>query len=384
VHVKDYIDDMIINQKGYIVMELKILTCNTLHTLDFTPTIVMGFYQDIRERHFLQHYNILKEKYPNVDVIGCSSESNIYDQIPYIENDSKCVFLCLNMQRKSYQVHILNHIENNLSLAVEDNYNAIMLSSKYFVGIEKLISDIQHRLNGGNVFGAIASSLDSLSNNATIFYDGKFFKDSTLLWLIDKSYYSLEGLSIHQFEPVGFELIVTKCINDTIYELDHRPALKVLEEIVGHITPQNIQSFDFPFFLKQHDNVSFENTPLCSIKTIDSVANSIVLYRYVKEHDKLKLAIPVSLQEQEERLNWFHRFHTEAQSVALLFNCVGIKAYLGMMEFVYLMDLKHHLKMPFLGFHSFGEIGPLEVGKKSIVHNQTISLAILSPAKDIS
>jgi len=363
-------------------MELKILTCNTLATLDFVPTIVIGFYQNIKESHFLQYYKGLKEKYPDVDVIGCSTESNIYNQIPYIENDSKCVFLCLKMIKKSYEVYIFDNDINSFDCPYDEKYNAIIFSSKYFSGIENIIFNIQDKLGDGNIFGAIASSVKPLDDVATIFYNGTFFKDSTLLWLINKSYYDLEGLSIHQFQPVGFELIITKAVNDTIYELDHRPALKVLEEIVGHITQQNIQSFDFPFFLKQHDGVSFENTSLCSIKTIDTVSNSIVLYRYVKEHDKLKLAIPISSKEQEDRLKQFHKFHTNKQSVALLFNCVGIKAYLGMMEFVYLMDLKYNLKMPFVGFHSFGEIGPLEVGQKSILHNQTISLAIMSPKKE--
>ena len=364
-----------------MTMKIKILTCDELDKLEFEPTIIVGFYQSSNQTHFLRHYNALKDKYPHIDMIGCSSESNIYDKIPYIDNDSKCLFLCLQLVNDSYKIEILNHHEG-IKLPDKNAYNTIMFTSQYFDNIEQWILDIQITLEGGNLFGAIAGVNDTQKEKATVFYNGKFFDQEVLLWFIDSAYYRLDGLSIHQFQPVGFEFIVTKSIKDTIYELDHRPALKVLEEVVGSITPQNIQSFDFPFFLKRNDMISFDKSPLSSIKSIDRKSNSITLYRYVDEHDKLKLAIPLSSQEQEDKLKQFHEFHTQENSIAFLFNCVGIKAYLGMMEFVYLMDLKHHLNMPFVGFHSFGEIGPIEVNSQSVLHNQTISLAILTPIKD--
>jgi len=363
-------------------MKIKILTCNELNKLDFEPKFVVSFYQVQKQDEFLAHYKKLKQKYPNMDMIGCSSESNIYDQIPYIEGDSRCLFMCLDIEKESYKIEIISHDDQLERSNDKSSYSAIMLSSHYFDSLEQWIDDIQEQLCGNSLIGAIAGVSNPSKDVATLFFNGEFFAEHVLLWLIDKAYYSLEGLSIHQFQPVGFEFIVTKSFKDTVYELDHRPALKVLEEVVGSITPQNIQSFDFPFFLKNNDKVSFDESPLVSIKTIDKSSCSISLYRYAKEHDKLKLAIPLSSKEQEERLKYFHRFHKEGDSIALLFNCVGIKAYLGMMEFVYLMDLKQHLKMPFVGFHSFGEIGPIDVNKKSILHNQTISLAILSPIKE--
>jgi len=364
-----------------MTMKIKILACNELDKLEFEPTIIVGFYQTKKQDQFFKHYEILKKMYPDLDIIGCSSESNIYDQIPYIESDSRCLFLCLQLEYDAYKIAVINH-NDNVKLPMDKSYNAIMFSSQYFDGIEQWIDDIQKGLDGDNLFGAIAGVSNPIEETATVFYNGTFFEEDVLLWLIDTSYYRLDGLSMHQFQPVGFEFIVTKCINDTIYELDHRPALKVLEEVVGSITPQNIQSFDFPFFLKRNDMYSFDESPLSSIKAIDKVSGSITLYRYIKEHDKLKLAIPLSSKEQENKLKQFHQFHTQDNSIAFLFNCVGIKAYLGMMEFVYLMDLKYNLKMPFIGFHSFGEIGPIEVNNQSILHNQTISLAILTPIKD--
>jgi len=363
-------------------MKIKVLTCDDMDRLDFEPTLIVCFYQSNKQKQVLNHYAMLKKQYPKIDMIGCSSESNIYDQIPYIEGDSRCLFMCLKLEKDAYRLELRNNTEERLRLPKDKSYNTIMFSSQYFEKIENWINDIQDELGGYNLFGAIAGVSDVLTDTATVFYNGKFYDEHVLLWLIDVTYYRLDGLSVHQFQPVGFEFIVTKSFKDTIYELDHRPALKVLEEVVGCITAQNIQSFDFPFFLKRSDMVSFDESPLSSIKTIDKVTGSISLYRYVKEHDKLKLAIPLSSKEQEDRLKQFHKFHKREDSIAFLFNCVGIKAYLGMMEFVYLMDLKYNLKMPFVGFHSFGEIGPIEINQKSILHNQTISLAILSPVKD--
>ena len=364
-------------------MRYEIVAGDRFDHLDLDPSMVVGFYQDIKEADFRSNYEKIIRKFPNVDIIGCSTESNIYNHIPYVDMDEKhsCVYLFLELGKDSYGIHIFEMDERIVpGEKNEKKYDAIVLSSGYSTLLDEEISLLKAALDIDNLFGALAG-VSGGENGPKVFYNGEFYSDRMLILSLDKNIYRITGLSIHQFEPVGFELDITRFEKNVVYELDNRPALDVLNEIVGTITSKKIQSFSFPFFLKRANVQSFEESPLASIRDFDTADKTVTLYRNVKEQDKLKLSIPISSKEQIQRLKRFHNI-SNGDSVAFVFNCVGIKQYLGMMEYVYLMDLKRQLNLPFIGFHSFGEIGSLDLNGETVLHNQTISLAVLSSAKD--
>jgi len=365
-------------------MKQIIVTCSEFDKIGFIPTVIIGFYQSSMKVSFFEDYQKLKERFPHVDIIGCSSESNIYDFIPHVffEEKDLCVFLCLDIGKEAYQIEL--HTPESIMEKQEANgvsYGALMFSSRYFLSMEEIIVSLQKEKNIKPVLGAIASVVSSSKmKDGMIFWNGKYYADHILLWLIDTKCYILEGKSIHHFQPVGFDMEVTKAKDNILYEIENRPALDVLEEIVGDITEETITSFDHPFFLKEKENgkLSFTSSPLCSIRAIDKKRGTVSLYRSVHEYAKLKIGVARGREEQEKQLEAFSVFRKRKNAVAFIFNCVGIKANLGLMEFVYLMDLKKKLQLPFIGFHSFGEIGSVDEGKYSVLHNQTISVAILS------
>jgi hypothetical protein len=363
-------------------MKHQIITCNQFDKIEFEPNLVIGFYQDIKEPNFKSHYKKIKQRFPNIDFVACSTESNIYNQIPYVDTDEEhiCVYLFLKLKKEAYNISLLKTDEQFCTTNDKEIYDAIVLSSGYSKLLDEDIVLLKAKFGIDNLFGAIAGVSDK-NNTPQVFYNGKFYSDSILLLLLEKRFYQITGVSIHQFEPVGFELNITKAKDNVIYELDNRPALDVLDDIVGTITDKKVKSFSFPFFLKKAIYHSFEESPLASIKDFDRVQKTITLYRYIRDQDKLKLSISITSQEQMHRLKKFNNIR-QNDGVAFIFNCLGIKHYLGMMEYVYLMDLKRQLKMPFIGFHSFGEVGSIETNSDTTLHNQTISLAVLSPTKD--
>ena len=131
------------------------------------------------------------------------------------------------------------------------------------------------------------------------------------------------------------------------------------------------------FFISSDKNDQATQTPLSSIFSIDRGAKSITLYRKISSGDKLKLAVPFSRWEQEKQLFNFTKYHTN-DSIAFLFVCIAYKGHWGEMEPIYLMHVAKHLRVPFVGFHSFGEIGPLHPKDISQIQNQTLTLAVLS------
>jgi len=90
-----------------------------------------------------------------------------------------------------------------------------------------------------------------------LFYNGEFLKDTGIICYIDSSKYSMKGYALHTFEPIGLRLEITKSKANTIYELENRLALDVIEEIIGKIEQNEIDSSSHPFFLiGKNENVN--------------------------------------------------------------------------------------------------------------------------------
>ncbi|RLA75021.1 MAG: hypothetical protein DRG30_04845, partial [Epsilonproteobacteria bacterium] len=366
-------------------MNYTILTdLDKLDSINFVPTFIVGFYRQGKEDIFSGFFKRLKDRFPKADIIGCSSESNIYDTIPHIDIDGThhCIFMCIEMKSESYILQHYSTLEKYELLADKSReYSAIILSANYDDQLEHLIKMLQKGIGKNSFFGAVAGTLNSEMEKGTIFYNGKYISEGTLIWFIDQEQYLLKGVSMHDFDPVGFDLEITHAIDYTIFEIENKPALEMIEEVVGTLDPDSIASFDHPFFITSDKNKSSENIPITAMYAVDREVKSITLYKKVSNGDKLKVAIPHSRQIEEEQLVRFHDY-TKDNSIAFLFVCIAFKGHWGEMEPLYLMRLSQNLKVPFIGFHTFGEIGILEPKGYSLMQNQTVTLAVLSENED--
>ena len=361
-------------------MRYCILTDEQDENIDFTPTVIIGFYQSRHKTAFYTRYKDFQKRFPHVEVFGCSTESNIYNELPYVDIDDtrKPVFICLDMQKDAFGFECID-MTKPVSFPAKKykKHGAIVLASYYDERLESLVAELPGYIGTEKIFGAIASSDTIVAAETEVFYNGTYYPEHMIVWLIDQKKYTLDGMSIHHFQPVGLELEVTNVKEKTLYSIDNRPALSVLEEMVGELLDETISSFNHPFFLKRDPKQCYDETPLCSIESIDRQKQSITLYRHLQKKNNLKVGISLKQKDQHKKLQQFYRFRTN-NAVALMFNCIGVKRNLGMVEYLYLIDMKKHLNIPFIGFHSFGEIGPFDNGHRPILHNQTISIAILS------
>jgi len=355
-----------------------IIDIEKINMMDFIPTIIVGFYQKGKEKVFLQKYEQFKSHFPHADIIGCSSESNIYDTVPHLDMDGDhfCIFMCMDMQKESYSLQISNE-EKDITYDKKKKYGAIVLAAEYNEYIENLVLKFQNIVEEQSLFGAIAG-IDTLNTSkGTIFYNGEYLSSGVIVWLIDQEDYLLNGMSVHDFDPIGFELEVTKAEGYKLLEIENNPALDVVEDMIGTIDTHSIASFDHPFFITSERNLSYENIPLCAVHSIDRINKSIEVYKKVSAGNYLKIAIPVNRKEQEKQLAKFHKY-ANTNGIAFLFLCVAYRGHWGDMEHIYLMHFAKNIKIPFIGFHTLGEIGPLSRTSCSRIQNQTITLAVLS------
>ncbi|MEA1953635.1 MAG: FIST N-terminal domain-containing protein [Campylobacterota bacterium] len=359
-----------------------VTTSEEIDSLNFVPTLIVGFYPYKKEVLFLEFYKTFTTNFPDIDFIGCSGDSIIYNTIPHIDvnENNNCTFVCIDIKKFSYSLQLLSsnrkpHIKNDKS----KHYSAIIFEPHYANNTEEIINILNQKENISGFYGGISGLSSSDLNQGTVFYNGQFSSTKTLVWLIDEEHYRVKGLSQHNFNPIGYSLEITHTEGYKLLEIENTPALDMIERMIGTINPESLASYDHPFFITSHDyiNDSSEPSPLSAIQSIDRETKSITLYKKAQIGDKLKLSTPFSAKKQEAQLADFNQYHAN-NSVGFLFTCISYIGHWGDMEPIYLMHLAKNLNVPFIGFHSLGEIGPLSSNAPSLMQNQTLTLAVLS------
>ncbi|WP_297525545.1 FIST N-terminal domain-containing protein [Sulfurovum sp.] len=360
------------------------VTSVSLDTIDFIPTVIIGFYRKSEKTLFSAEYQILKKRFPQADIIGCSSAGNIANELPYIESRHQfpCVYLCLKMDKEAFTVEVF-HKDDKITptLDKEKKYQVILFSAFTSFELEDMLSPLPSVVGTQRIFGAVAGvDAPAMEEEAEVFYNGVFYDRHVLLWMIDESRYRIDGMSMHLFRPAGLPLKITSAKGNKIYELNNQPAMEVLEALAGELDESAIGTFAYPLFLQKEAEGHWESAPLASMIGINRKDKSILLYRSVCNNKYVKLGIMVSQQDQLKRLRRLYSF-APPKSAALLFNCIGIEKNLSMMEYLYLEDVKRHLDITFVGGHTFGEIGPPATSKKhsgTVLHNQTMTIALIA------
>jgi len=358
-------------------MKYKIFT-DIDEDIGFIPSIIILFYKINQKNRVKTSYKNLKNRFKDIDIIGCSNIENIYYTLPHIKpsNMDTISYMAIIMPKKAYNIEICKEdYKENFLLKYNSNYKAIMFSSNYNNKIEYFIDKFNEMIGKNNLFGAI-SGTSNYPFNGEIFYNGKFINNGSVIWFIKSKFYNLDGISLHDFYPIDFEMEITKAKNFTIYEIERKPALDMIEDVIGEIDDDSILSFDHPFFIKPI-NSKAKYTPLSAIQRVDRKNRSITLHKKVSNRDILQLAIPFRREEQEKQLSDLYKFHKK-DSIGFLFLCVAYKGHWKEMEHTYIMRLANKLNIPFIGLHALGEICSIKKDDITQIQNQTITFVTLS------
>ena len=363
-------------------MKYKIFTdIKDMDNIDFTPSIIILFYKIDKKNKLKEYYTKLKEKFQNIDTIGCSNIQNIYHTLPHIKPSfmDTISYIAISMPKKAYNIETCTKKhKNNFLSKYKSGYKAIMFSSHYNNDIEDFIYQFNETIGKDSLFGAISGTSDS-PFKGEIFYNGKFIHNGSIIWFIKSKFYDLEGISLHDFYPIDFEMEITKANDFTIYEIERKPALDMIEDVIGTIDNDSILSFDHPFFIKPKTLQSV-NIPIASMQEIDRKTKSIKLHKKVVNGDMLQLAIPFRREEQERQLSNLYKFHKK-NSIGFLFLCIAYKGHWKEMEHTYIMRLANKLNIPFIGLHALGEICSIKKDDITQIQNQTITFVTLSKRK---
>lgn len=334
------------------------------------------------------HYSILKNRYPNAIVVICSTSGQISNNDLIV--DKNVVVTALEFEKTNLKAVEVDILKDNIvvlgqkikeNLFTDDLKSILILSEGSFVNGTELINELIKQTDASvPIFGGLAG--DEYSFEKTIVglnaepEQGKivaigFYGDNVLFG------FGSEG----GWSDFGPEREVTSSDKNVLYKIGDKLALDLYKEYLGKYAEELPgSSLYFPLSMKE----TTDSKPIVrTILAIDEEKKSMTFagnipegsfVRFMKGNlDKLidasydaasKIAIRKSTNPQ----------------FALMVSCVGRKIVLGNRIEEEIEVVKDLLNQNTIigGFYSYGEISPTLENVSCELHNQTMTITIIS------
>ncbi|MEP5340849.1 MAG: FIST N-terminal domain-containing protein [Algibacter sp.] len=190
------------------------------------------------------------------------------------------------------------------------------------------------------------------------------------------------SFSIHGgWTPFGPERVVTKSSSNVLYELDNKPALDLYKKYLGDksielpaaalLYPLNVKSIE--------EKQSFVRT----ILNINEDENTMILAGDIPENSKVQLMmtnVDNIANASERAARQALELRTSKPQLALLVSCIGRKLVLDQRVEEEIEEVVAVLgnETTICGFYSYGEIAPFHGENNCQLHNQTMTITLIS------
>ncbi|UOB19072.1 FIST signal transduction protein [Abyssalbus ytuae] len=181
--------------------------------------------------------------------------------------------------------------------------------------------------------------------------------------------------------PFGPVRTITKSEGNVLCEIDNTPALDIYKKYLGEKAEQLPQAaLLYPLSVKAP---GAERSIVRTILNIDEQKNCMILAGDVPVGSKVQLmmatvdniangALKAAGLAMENRKN--------KPELGILVSCVGRKLVMDQRVEEEIEEVQHVIgkEIPISGFYSYGEMAPFTTNKKCILHNQTMTLTLIS------
>jgi len=262
-----------------------------------------------------------------------------------------------------------------------DARSLFLLADGLTFNFDKFIQGLNHQLLNEYplpVFGGL--SADNLAFKQTYqYYDDQVISDG-VVWAILSGQVRLAWAINHGCVPIGNKRIITRCDGNIIYEIDHKPAVDILQE---YLTPNEIDhwekailnlclGFKAPEDMQNRDEyvIRFipnkdDETKSIQIQTEVTVGTEVWMTR--RDHEKIKCGI------QQMAMDITTQLGNAVPKFILQFDCSGRgkMVFRDHLKIDLLNDFQKQVgpNVPWLGLYTLGEIGP--IGLRNCFHDYT-------------
>ena len=331
----------------------------------------------------------IKAAYPKAHLLGCSTAGEICStQV----TDNSLVITAIRLEStpiKGTQVKISSSLDSFQagevlahSLEKDDLVHIIVLSDGINVNGSDLLRGLTNNLpEGVSITGGLAGD-GGRFQETLVFWDDIPAKDTiAVVGLYGKSlkvgYGSLGG-----WDPFGPERVITRSIGNVLYELDGKSALELYKRYLGeHAKGLPATGLLFPLSLRTKER---ERGVVRTILSVNEKEQSMTFAGDVPQgayaqlmkanFDRLIDGATSAAKKSYETIGSF------SPELAILISCIGRKMILKQRTEEEVEGVRDVLgdKTILAGFYSYGEICPFTAGTKCELHNQTMTITVLS------
>lgn len=342
-------------------------------------------------------------------------EENIYKEIKHIFNDGHIVFgsasgdistqsvndnsltiTAIEFEKSNFIIKTTNVLENTSSKEI-DSFNigrdlinqipkkglkhVFVVSEGSFINGSQLTKGMNSATEGNLLItGALCGDAARFEKTISSYNENPKSGEIVAIGLYGESLevsFSING----GWTPFGPERIVTKSKGNILYELDNLPALDLYKKYLGEkskelpgaalLYPLNVKSTE--------DNNSIVRT----ILNIDEEENSMILAGDIFENSTVQLMmtnVDNIVNAAEKAAISASKFRAKKAELAILVSCIGRKLVLDQRveeeveEVIEIIGTEPTVT----GLYSYGEIAPFIGENNCQLHNQTMTVTLIS------
>ena len=330
-------------------------------------------------------YDKLRAKYPNAEIITCSTSGEIYDEFVY---DNTVVVTAVQFENTpiktasisttDFETSFIAGAELMKKLPAENLSYVMIISDGTTVNGSELVKGIES-INQSKVpvTGGLAGDAANFNYTLSGLNENPVRGRVIAIGFYGKNIKVGHG-SMGGWDIFGLERTVTKSVSNKLYEIDNKNALELYKLYLGtYIEQLPGSALLFPLSVKMNDS---EEAIVRTIISIDNEENSMTFAGDVPEGSKVRFMKAnfdklIDAANQAASKTLFNKL-PDSPTLALLISCVGRKVILENRTYEEIEAI-HEIfgeKTINFGFYSYGEISPLSENGKCELLNQTMTI----------
>lgn len=344
------------------------------------------------ERTLLEKKDVLKnirEEFPYENIVFSSTAGEIIGS-QVLENS--ITVTAIEFEKSSFIIKKANlfdfgedsySIGKNLiqQLDLEDLKHIFVISEGSFVNGSRLIEGIESKLPGEvKITGGICGDNDKFEKTLVSFQTDPAEGEVIIIGFYGESL-EFSYASVGGWVPFGPERIITKSEGNTLYEIDGIPALEIYSKYLGDKALELPQSaLLFPLNVQ----ASGRTQPVVrTILHINQEEKSMTFAGDVPENSRTQLmmaSVDAIIEGAVDAAKIAMDNRKKTPQMAFLVSCIGRKMVMDQRteeEVEEVLEIIGENSVA-AGFYSYGEMAPFNQGGDCELHNQTMTLTLIS------
>ncbi len=356
---------------------------------NIVPQLILAF----GHRQLIESSNaisLLKQKFPNSQLIGCSTAGEIEDE--QVHNGTICATAIQFEKSSVISNHlVIDDVDDSYAaghkIATSFNHNNLrhlfVLTDGLVVNGSQFVQGMQESLpDGVTVTGGLAADGPDFEKTLVFTHNTNPSTNSIAAIGFYGNNLHLGYASMGGWESFGIERLVTKAKNNVLYELDGQPALDLYKSFLGD-QAEGLPAAGLLFPLSIKDK-SGKPAIVRTILGINEKEKTMTFAGDIPQGARVQLMrsnvdrlIKGSLDAAKKSIEGWQG--TPPQ-LAILISCIGRKLVLKQMaeEEVEIAKSQIGTNATVTGFYSYGEISPFAKNSKCELHNQTMTITLIS------